>query len=83
MPEHDVNADEPAVEPQRFICWPDFDMTCVEGGCVYCVPGSEDEEGGAKPKTRRQILSKARSRGMDVLFVQQRLAMPAERLVRT
>lgn len=24
-----------AVE-QRRICWPDFDATCLEGGCHYC-----------------------------------------------
>ena len=21
---------------QRRICWPDFDCTCLEGGCGYC-----------------------------------------------
>jgi hypothetical protein len=21
---------------ERRICWPDFDATCLEGGCVYC-----------------------------------------------
>lgn len=21
---------------QRRICWPDFDATCLEGGCGYC-----------------------------------------------
>lgn len=24
------------VDEQRRICWPDFDCTCLEGGCGYC-----------------------------------------------
>jgi hypothetical protein len=24
------------VVEQRRICWPDFDNTCLEGGCQYC-----------------------------------------------
>lgn len=22
--------------PRRRICWPEFDATCLEGGCIHC-----------------------------------------------
>ena len=77
MAQYDVNADEHE-EPRRWICWPDFDMVCVQGGCVHCGP---DGDPVVATKTRRQILNKARSRGMDVLEVSRSLDMTA-RLVR-
>ena len=38
---------------RRRICWPTFDLTCLQGGCIYC----DDNPYRAEAKIRRAFPS--------------------------
>lgn len=49
-------------EPQRWICWPDPDKVCLEGGCGYCTP--EGSAKGHRKMTLQQVATYADDKGI-------------------
>src|SRR3954471_18959499 len=54
--------------PQRWICWPDPDRVCLEGGCIYCTPDPHSQSdryirSHFRKMTRDQVVAYTESNG--------------------
>ena len=61
----------PAATPERWICWPDPDRVCLEGGCGYCLPDLDTQtrqyvRANYRRWTRDQVVAYADANGLVV-----------------
>ena len=57
--------------PQRWLCWPNPDKVCIEGGCGYCDPfgcACGKRHTGSRRFTLPQMEALVAERGIDATY---------------